>query len=272
MGKKRKLPIDGMGSESYNSGTDDKGDGDRDRLESFHQQHCENSEISEVINLPGHSTSVAGRPLPPLPLDYDASNEEKMGSILLFYQYKEPMWSETEFQRVLKKFLAFGQHYSITGRGRIATEGVNCTLTGASPDIRSFCNDLREQLDPVLFAETDFKITDGIPKSQMFKSLSIRKTDELVAYGLAHDKAPSIKHFGGTHLDAVEYHKALQDPNAVVIDVSACSYDSFAVATRQPSYVITIVPGQESIRNCNRYNKASTRWREIDRSETTKQS
>jgi hypothetical protein len=226
MGKKRKLPVEGRRSESFSSGVDDHEDGNR--FESFHQSHagddqqqCGHGDNREGGSLSGHSTSLPGFPLPPLSMDYDSSNEEKMGSILLFYQYKEPMWSTTEFQKVWKKFRAIGQQYSITGRGRIATEGVNCTLTGASPDIRAFCRTLREQLDPVLFAETDFKITDGIPKSQMFKSLSIRKTDELVAYGLAHDKAPSIKHFGGTHLNAVDYHKALQDPTAVVIDVSS---------------------------------------------------
>jgi predicted sulfurtransferase len=244
MGKKRKLSINGIGSQSCCSGFDDRGDDDL--LGSFHQSHAWDDEqlydtcnCSDVTIVPTHSTSVAGRPLPPLPLVYDSSNEEKMGSILLFYQYKEPMWSETEFQKVLKKVLAFGQHYSITGRGRIATEGVNCTLTGSSPNIRAFCHALREQLDPVLFAETDFKITDGIPKSQMFKSLSMRKTDELVAYGLAHDKAPSIKRFGGTHLNAVDYHKALQDPNAVVIDVSSHSLWIMIrplFVTRRPSF------------------------------------
>ncbi|KAG7367589.1 rhodanese-like domain containing protein [Nitzschia inconspicua] len=186
----------------------------------------------EEVIVPANSTSVAGLPLPPLPTNYDASDPEKMGSILLFYQYKEPVWSETEFQKVLKKFLALGHKHSITGRGRIATEGVNCTLTGPSPSIRAFCQALREELDPVLFAETDFKITDFIPKSQFFKSLSMRKTDELVAYGLAHDKVPSIKEFGGTHLTAVDYHKALQDPNTVVIDVRN-QYET-AIGTIQP--------------------------------------
>jgi predicted sulfurtransferase len=174
----------------------------------------------EVMVVPDNSTSMAGRPLPPLPCHYDVTNSDTMGSILLFYQYKEPMWTESEFHKVLKKFLALGNQHEITGRGRIATEGVNCTLTGASPNIRAFCRALREQLDTELFRETDFKITDNVPKSQLFKSLSMRKTDELVAYGLEKEKAPSIKKFGGIHLNALDYHKALQDPNTVVIDVS----------------------------------------------------
>ena len=86
--------------------------------------------------------------------------------------------------------------------------------------------------DKDLFLETDFKITDGLPQSQMFKSLSIRKTNELVAYGLEGDKAPSIEKFGGTHLTAVDYHAALQDKNTVVIDVRN-AYET-AIGTIQP--------------------------------------
>lgn len=33
------------------------------------------------------------------------------------------------------------------------------------------------------------------------------------------DKAPSLKHFSGTHLEADDFHKAMQDPETVIIDV-----------------------------------------------------
>jgi predicted sulfurtransferase len=33
------------------------------------------------------------------------------------------------------------------------------------------------------------------------------------------EKAPSLKQFGGTHLEADEYHEAMKDPEAVIIDV-----------------------------------------------------
>ena len=222
MGKKRKL----SSAIAATVGRDDSGkhhaDGASRNQSASNEQssHSDSKSTSakEVI-LEDNSTSVAGRPLPPLPSDYGVSHPDTMGSILLFYQYKEPMWTESEFQKVLKKFLAIGHRHRITGRGRIAMEGVNCTLTGTSPDIRAFCQALRDELDPELFGNTDFKITDNVPKAQLFKSLSMRKTDELVAYGLEKDKAPSIKEFGGTHLNAVDYHKALQDPNTVVIDV-----------------------------------------------------
>jgi predicted sulfurtransferase len=75
---------------------------------------------------------------------------------------------------------------NITSRGRVTQEGLNCTLTGRPEDIRSFCYGLREWKD--IFNETDFKVTNGVPMGKLFKSLSIRKADELVAYGLAGGK------------------------------------------------------------------------------------
>jgi predicted sulfurtransferase len=181
------------------------------------------------VVLPDQSVSAAGQSLL---LDNDSTDNNKGGaSIVLFYQYKEPVWTSREFQKALKLFLSLGRKYEITGRGRIAPEGVNCTLTApTSKLIRLFCQSLRddwnigcldgnESNDTKLFHDTDFKISDGLPQSQKFKSLSLRKVDELVAYGLEGKKAPSITKFGGTHLTAIDYHEALSDPQTVVIDV-----------------------------------------------------
>jgi predicted sulfurtransferase len=193
--------------------------------------------------LADQSLSVAGRPLPAA--QNANANAGGGASIVLFYQYKEPVWTEQEFQRALKLILSIGHRFSMTGRGRIAPEGVNCTLTGpTAAKIRGFCQALRDEWGVVgtvgntsdnknknkdnhegkkgdrdLFKATDFKITDGLPQSQKFKSLSIRKTNELVAYGLEGEKAPSIEKFGGEHLNAVNYHEALKDKDTVVIDV-----------------------------------------------------
>ncbi|CAB9502980.1 UPF0176 protein [Seminavis robusta] len=163
-----------------------------------------------------NAKATSHRELPPLPPDY---SEEKDGvSVLLFYQYVEPLWTSSQHRRALRKLMELCQQNKITGRGRVAPEGMNCTLTGNSRGMRQVCQGLRE-FDK-LFWETDFKITDRVPKSKQFKSLSVRKTEELVAYGLKGDAvAPSLTHFQGTHLEANEYHEALQDPDAVVVDV-----------------------------------------------------
>ena len=135
-----------------------------------------NEETSVVVL--ENAKAVSHRDLPPL-------NEEHRndGTILLFYQYIEPLWTKTEHKAALKKVIEIGNEYNITGRGRVAQEGLNCTLTGLPNDIRSFCYALREWKD--IFKETDFKLTDGVPMGKLFKSLSIRKANELVAYGLA---------------------------------------------------------------------------------------
>ncbi len=156
--------------------------------------------------------SVAGRDLPPIPEELTED-----GSILLFYQYKEPAWTNMEHKSMLKRVIELGERCKITGRGRVAPEGLNCTLSGKPQAIRDFCLKLREM--DSLFNETDFKITDGVSQDKLFKSLSIRKTQELVAYGLSGDKAPSLKKFAGEHLEADEYHKAMMDKDTVIVDV-----------------------------------------------------
>ena len=183
------------------------------------------SENGQVVR-PEQSESVAGRSLPAV-----LQENEGKGTILLFYQYVEPCWTKNEHHTALKKVIEIGQKHDITGRGRVAREGLNCTLTGLPHQVRAFCNDLRDW-KPDLFRHTDFKLTDGIERSKLFKSLSIRKCQELVAYGLSGDKAPSLEKFGGTHLEAPDYHKAMQDPNTVIVDVRN-AYES-AIGSFQP--------------------------------------
>ena len=189
------------------------------------------SSSSTIINHAA-SLSVAGRPLPPVPVNNDDDSTTQHGSIVLFYQYKEhPVWTRSEHKHVLKHMTRLGEQYGITGRGRIAPEGVNCTLTSRSPAaLRAFVQALREW-NPSVFQTTDFKITDGLAPHQVFGSLSLRKTTELVAYGLSSSTAdpttdttstttaPSITHFGGHHLPADAYHQALAQEDTVVIDV-----------------------------------------------------
>ena len=124
------------------------------------------SASSETI-IPSNAQPVCNKPLPPIDPEHE---KNASGSILLFYQYIEPQWSSKQHKLALKKVIEIGTKYSITGRGRVATEGLNCTLTGTPHNIRNFCYALREWND--VFNETDFKITDGISKSKMFRSSS----------------------------------------------------------------------------------------------------
>ena len=61
-----------------------------------------------------------------------------------------------------------------------------------------------------LFEETDFKITDHVDVKQGFKALTIRRTEELVAYGLANEQAPVLQTSNARHVEADERPVALR--------------------------------------------------------------
>lgn len=158
--------------------------------------------------------SVEDRKLPPIP---KGLGKDQCTTIVLFYQYIEPPWTPQEHREAMSKITAIGRENSITGRGRVAPEGVNCTLTGSPENVRNFCYGLRAWQE--VFNKTDFKLTDGLTKKQCFKVLTLRKTEELVGYNLPGLMAPSLKENKAKHLPADEYHKMMAEPDTVIIDV-----------------------------------------------------
>jgi hypothetical protein len=116
---------------------------------------------SEETVVPENSKSVAGLPLPPC--DEAFADESLYGTILLFYQYKEPVWTKPEHKMVLKQVLAIGSSLNIAGRGRVAPEGLNCTLSGTPTQIRLFCQALRDY-DPIFFKRT-LNLQTGSPRT-----------------------------------------------------------------------------------------------------------
>lgn len=160
------------------------------------------------------ATSVEDRELPPIP---KGLGHDQCTTIVLFYQYMEPPWTPQEHKLAMGKVTSIAREHNMTGRGRIAPEGMNCTLTGAAEDVRNFCYALRAWKD--IFKKTDFKLTDGLTSKQRFKVLTLRKTSELVGYNLPGLMAPSLKENKAKHLPADEYHKMMAEPDTVIIDV-----------------------------------------------------
>lgn len=155
--------------------------------------------------------SVAHKPLPP-PTTMEGITQ------ILFYQYVEPVWSARRQKQAYAEFQRLARENDVTGRGRIALEGLNCTLTAPPLGARAFCQGLRDW-DPDLFNNTDFKLTDGVPAETKFKALTLKSTQELVAYGLGGERAPLLNQNTAKHLEADEYHKMLGEKDTVVIDV-----------------------------------------------------
>ena len=186
------------------------------------------------------SKQIANEATPSISGDDDHDNTHNLEdgggiTLLLFYQYVEPPWDETQYQ-IAKQFVSnHGQQFNITGRIRCAKEGLNCTLTGSRSDMKHWIDALRKfdggrsttAIDPITskataiteFANTEFKLTHNLPSGQRFPRLNVMEVIELVNYGLAGSRAPAIAKHGGQHLEPTDYHTKMSESDVVVIDV-----------------------------------------------------
>lgn len=137
-------------------------------------------------------------------------------TLVLFYQYVEPIWTLEKYQQVLKDMDKLGKKLGLTGRMRIAREGLNCTLTASRSKIVEFCQTLRKLPE---FKTTEFKLTNDLPEPQRFPQFKVIEVIELVHYGLEGEKAPPIQDFKGVHLEPQDYHKKIAEKDSVMIDV-----------------------------------------------------
>lgn len=180
---------------------------------------AESAETIKALGLPATAVDVsasksnANRPLPAPPANLPPNS----CTMCLFYQYKEPAWKSKEHKAALNKVTELAKAYGITGRGRCAPEGLNCTMTASANDIRAFCYALRDWDSS--FNETDFKLEDGVENKNRFRTFTLRKVDELVGYALDGIKAPSLNRHSGKHLEATDYHTQMQQKDTVIIDV-----------------------------------------------------
>jgi hypothetical protein len=138
-------------------------------------------------------------------------------TILLFYAYC-PNGPMSRAQQDAAIAFCYGtlNKLGVTGRLRIAREGYNATLTGTYESIRSFTTELR-RYSKETFQYTDFKYVDHLPDNQLLKGLKVWPVTEIVTYGFDPKDAPLEKR--GQHLLPKDFHEAMMDPNAVVIDV-----------------------------------------------------
>mmetsp|Transcript_78432 Transcript_78432/g.127212 ORF Transcript_78432/g.127212 Transcript_78432/m.127212 type:complete len:492 (+) Transcript_78432:80-1555(+) len=146
-------------------------------------------------------------------------NANDSTSLLLFYQYIMPLWSEERKQAAVDLVTKVGAELNLGGRVRIAREGFNTTVSGTPANVRAFADALRG-FDKH-FQKTDFKYIDELKADKAFKDLKIFPVAELVFYGVSSDKAVKLAETvgGGQHLEAQEYHKLMQQPDTVIVDV-----------------------------------------------------
>ena len=78
-------------------------------------------------------------------------------------------------------------------------------------------------------------LTDCVPKKNRFRTFTLRKTNELVGYALDGIKAPSLNRHSGKHLEAIDYHKHMEQKDTVIIDVRN-AYESDIGTFKFPSH------------------------------------
>jgi predicted sulfurtransferase len=177
-------------------------------------------------------------------------------SLVLFYQYTTSAdssatvpWDRSQLQLLITYLTKIARRRNLGGRIRVASEGVNATISAvdtqqysAQETLRHFAKDL-QRWDPQVFHNTDFKCFDYLPADRHFKEFKIMPVQELVFYDIGDHEAPlqqqqqqqqqeqgqkqnqngnddvTFKGGGGIHLEAKEYHEMLKRGNAVVIDV-----------------------------------------------------
>lgn len=150
--------------------------------------------------------------------DGDEDPGKGLTTLCLFYQYVEPLWDVATYHKAKAFVEAAGEKHGITGRMRVAREGLNCTLTGSYHGIRAWCRELRTFGDRDEFKKTEFKLTDHLPKGQLFPKLHAFEVTEIVNYGLGGSKAPPIGKTG-VHLEPEDYHAKMGEKDTVIIDV-----------------------------------------------------
>lgn len=149
-------------------------------------------------------------------------------TIVLFYGYVNPPWDRHGQDAMIEFAQDSLTRNGCTGRLRVAREGLNGTLMGSYSSIRKFTAELTEwhAANPSghrVHGQSEdnpwsFKYVDNQPDSVLEKELKVFPVSELVTYGFPRNAAASIS-AGGKHLSPAEYHKAMEDPNAVMIDV-----------------------------------------------------
>eukprot|EP00984_Skeletonema_dohrnii_P030931 scaffold22811_cov79-Skeletonema_dohrnii-CCMP3373.AAC.2 len=177
--------------------------------------------------------------------------KEPKASLVLFYQYVNPTWSNAKVSSFLAYLTNIAQTHrtNIGGRIRVSSEGINATVSAASTDdsdvdaefeaaqtLRHFTKDL-QNFDADAFKDTDFKYVDGLTADRHFKELKLLPVKELVFYGIREGDcattnataaaSPAVGESdngnkevkGGVHLEASDYHEMLKRNDAVVIDV-----------------------------------------------------
>ena len=137
-------------------------------------------------------------------------NESFKRQTLSFYKYfkiEDPSLFRDQLYEVWEKLNCFGRIY-------VAQEGINAQMSMPEENVADFLISLysfHTELDnlPIKYAIED--------NGKSFYKLTIKVRPKIVADGLENNSYDLSK--VGTHLSALEFHNALNEPNTIVVDM-----------------------------------------------------
>lgn len=124
------------------------------------------------------------------------------------YRFK-PL-AEGDLDGIQKRLEAFAATWGMRGLVLLGTEGINLTVSGTNDALTGFRNELQEILH-----DEDLFFKNSVNSKHPFHVFKVKIKPEIVTLGrpgLAPDKT---RYF---HLSPEEWHKALNEPDTVVID------------------------------------------------------
>ena len=127
--------------------------------------------------------------------------------VLLYYKFVPIEDPET----FADEHLRYCKELGLKGRILVAEEGINGTVSGTIEQTETYMNMMHE--DP-RFADMTFKIDQE--NQHAFKKMHVRPRPELVTLRLDDAISPMDK--TGTFLSPQEFHEAMEDENAIILD------------------------------------------------------
>jgi len=129
-------------------------------------------------------------------------------AVLLYYKYVVPLWSDDETNAMMAWQEREAKERGLSGRVRVASEGLNVNISGGRQELESYCGALNQWQGGVL-APIDFKLAETRPDLE-FRGLKVWQTKELCALGAEIDPESP----GGRHISPQEFHTILENAKA----------------------------------------------------------
>ena len=127
--------------------------------------------------------------------------------VLLYYRYVLPRWDEATISEMVALQEQLTREYRLSGRVRVANEGLNVNLSGNGKDLNAYQTALLGWRDGQLGA-IDFKRAPTTP-NLAFRGIKVWATTELCALGKDTELPPNAP--GGRHVTPREFHEMLTE-------------------------------------------------------------